>query len=886
MPASGRFQTRQGIFGRLTRGSVRLLIGLQVILMVLVVSGVYIASEHLREVTLGNMEHHAQSHTQNLNDRLAYSLDLLQLHLDTLINDHPEAAIDIDVLRDTLGALQTKLGYIRSIAVIDVSNRIFLSTQPLEEGHRIDLGPLQPVGKPGNIGLLRFAAPWYGHNLAEGGPFTSAADKHITDSGFIPVTLTLEDTPQWNFLIALNSDYFINLVSEQSSQEGLTFRVILDDGTLLFSSSADDPVGSRLPDTPQLERMLHQHAGSERWHDAEKGLQLISYRAARNYPWLAQSQADATQVLEKWRQDTRQLWLISLGLLGFFLLLGGLMTSRVHRALQHEERLQESNRLAATVFMYSNDLIAIINSNQQFVATNPAYEKVTGYTAEEMLGRTPGSFLDDPEHARAYKEVWKGLEHNDDWQGEASKVHKDGRLIDGWLQVNTVRDDEGEIASYVSVFRDLTALRSSETSVRKLLQAVEQSPSSIVMTNLEAEIEYVNPQFLRATGYSLAEALGANPRILQSGLTPRSTFNGLWDKVTRGEVWHGEFINKSKDGRIYHERSSISPVTDDKGNTTGYLAIKHDITREREAERSLLLSASIIENAADGMLICDERERIIEVNPAFTLLTGYTAEEVAGRHPIALGDARRNHDTGLAMHTTLQSGPRWKGEFYGRHKDGRSYVLDASVSTIRDQDGTITNYICIFSDVTERKLQQEHLQQLAHFDPLTGLVNRSLLLDRLNQALAHSCREARWLAVCFMDLDGFKGINDTHGHAAGDELLIEMARRLKAAVRQTDTVARMGGDEFVLLLGLGQSFDECRLVAQRVLDCAAAPLKLSSGAMVQVAASVGITLFPLDDSTGEKLLEHADQAMYQAKQAGGNRFLYAAEIRGPEGSGS
>lgn len=878
------FQSAEHPHSRITRSSIRLLVGLQVLLAILVLAGVFMVSEHLRNVTLENIQSHSAVQNHNLNDRLTHSLDLLQLHLRTLISDNPEVAIDVDALREVLNGLQAKLNYIRSISVVDVGSKIFLSTLPENEGLKIDLGHLQPRGGPGNLDLLRFAAPWQGRSFVDGTPFAedTSATLHTRDSGFFPVTLALKEAPQWNFLIALNSDYFINHVPEYSEPTDLTYRVMLNDGTLLFSTSVLDRPGSIFLNENQLHDIFDEHVGSTHWADRQGLAGLVSFRTANRYPWFTYSRVSVESALKKWQRNTRQLWSMSLALLTALLLLSGFMTRRVARALRQEETLQEKNRLAATVFIHSNDLIVITNSARQCIAINPAFETVTGFIAGEVLGRIPGALRNDPDSDHAGADIWEALTRKDYWQGEAVEQHKNGHLIDGWLQVNVIRGATGAITNYVCVFKDLSDLRASEASVRKLSQAVEQSPSSIVMTDLDAAIEYANPQFLRATGYTKAEVMGANPRILQSGLTPTHVYTELWEKITSGQVWHGEFINRSKTGVIYHERSSISPVLDDKGQITGYLAIKHDITKERQAERSLLLSASIIENAPYGVFICDADEIIIEVNPAFTKITGYSASEAVGQHPGFLSDTDSNMDVEQNMRQTLQSQDLWQGEFYNRHKEGWAYVMFASISTIRDHTGQVTSYICIVSDITERKAQQEHLQQLAHFDPLTGLANRSLLKDRLEMALSLARRQLRWLAVCFLDLDGFKDINDIHGHAAGDELLVIIGQRLKDAVRGSDTVARLGGDEFVLLLGLDSGSHEYERVLQRILKDVAEPVQLDNGHLVQVTGSMGVTLYPVDDSSAEQLLKHADHAMYQAKAGGRNRYVLSDQARRPD----
>ena len=227
------------------------------------------------------------------------------------------------------------------------------------------------------------------------------------------------------------------------------------------------------------------------------------------------------------------------------------------------------------------------------------------------------------------------------------------------------------------------------------------------------------------------------------------------------------------------------------------------------------------------------------------------------------------------MEEALRLHGHWEGEFWNRRSDGSLYAIASTMNTVCDDAGAVTHYINVFSDVTERKHQNEHLELLAHFDPLTRLPNRTLLADRLAQAMARVQPEQQRLAVCFMDLDGFKAVNDTHGHEAGDELLVIVARRLEANVRTDDTVARQGGDEFVILLNGLPDVAECERAAGRLLQAVRQPIVVN-GHTVQVGASIGIALHPQDGSDAETLLRYADQAMYQAKQGGRNRWVFYA----------
>lgn len=299
--------------------------------------------------------------------------------------------------------------------------------------------------------------------------------------GFFPVTIVLQEVPQWTLVVAINSDYFITLAPEHLAAGDLAFRAFLDDGTLLLSTSEYDQPGSRPLSAGQLEEIHLRHVGISHWLDNSGVLQISAFRAARSYPWFVQTQASSDFILKKWRDDTRQLWLVSSIVLAVMLLTSSLLTVRVRRSLRREERSLEQNRLAASVFLYSNDLIVIADSEQNIIAVNPAYEKITGYDASDALGQKHWRILPGGADAVTDSNFWSHLENQERWQGEVTEQHKDGSLITGWLQLYAIRDSDARVINYIGVFRDLSRLRESETAIRKLSLAIEQSPSSIVM---------------------------------------------------------------------------------------------------------------------------------------------------------------------------------------------------------------------------------------------------------------------------------------------------------------------------------------------------------------------------------------------------------------------
>jgi diguanylate cyclase (GGDEF)-like protein/PAS domain S-box-containing protein len=299
--------------------------------------------------------------------------------------------------------------------------------------------------------------------------------------------------------------------------------------------------------------------------------------------------------------------------------------------------------------------------------------------------------------------------------------------------------------------------------------------------------------------------------------------------------------------------------------------LEREAAARAEAEGQLHLAASVFEHSNDGIVIADAQGRILEVNAAFSRVTGYSREEALGRNPRMLQSGRHDRAFYQAMWKMIEEQGHWQGEIWNRRKSGEFYVELLDITAIRNPAGEIVRYVGVFSDVTDLRQSQDKLEQLAHFDALTHLPNRVLLADRLQQAIAQAERSGHLLAVCFLDLDGFKPINDNYGHHIGDKLLIEIAARLKAKLRGVDTVARLGGDEFVLLITDVKDVEEMEQTVSRVIEAIESPCRIGELELA-VSASIGVSLYPLDQAEPELLIRHADQAMYMAKRAGRGRF--------------
>ncbi|WP_404416131.1 diguanylate cyclase domain-containing protein [Marinospirillum sp.] len=304
------------------------------------------------------------------------------------------------------------------------------------------------------------------------------------------------------------------------------------------------------------------------------------------------------------------------------------------------------------------------------------------------------------------------------------------------------------------------------------------------------------------------------------------------------------------------------------------------ILEKKYADTALHLGAKVFQQAREAILITDINGHIIEVNRAFTEITGYQREEVLGQNPRLLKSDQHPPGFYRAIWKTLQTQGHWQGEIWNLRKNGEIYPAMCNISRVTDELGETQQYVSLFSDISLIKEHQKQLEFMAHYDSLTQLPNRVLLTDRLTQARAHCLRTQTALAVGFLDLDGFKQINDTHSHEVGDQLLITLTQRLRHALRESDTLARLGGDEFILVLTDLSQPEDYQWVLERLLQAASEPLVIDDK-LLQVSASIGVTLFPADQSEVDGLIRHADHAMYQAKEAGKNCYRLFQPLTNP-----
>lgn len=343
-------------------------------------------------------------------------------------------------------------------------------------------------------------------------------------------------------------------------------------------------------------------------------------------------------------------------------------------------------------------------------------------------------------------------------------------------------------------------------------------------------------------------------------------------------AWQGETTLLCANGQEL-EVSMVIITHKNESEAVDYISVvARDISDIKKADQALQIFAKIFESTQEGIMITDAQKQILSVNPAFSHVTGYSLDEAIGKNPRMLQSGRHDKDFYKNFWHTLTRTGQWQGEIWNRRKSGEIYPEWLNICTIRGEHGEITNYVAIFSDISSIKVSQERLAYLAHHDALTGLPNRVLLNDRVDRALAQAARSNKHAGVLFVDLDRFKPINDTLGHNIGDLVLQAVAERMKSCVRECDTVARLGGDEFaVILVDINSPHDAAR-VANKLLISLSQPFAIN-GHMINIGASIGISLFPGDAKNGDDLLKRADEAMYEVKRSGRNSFRFYTSSR-------
>ena len=436
-------------------------------------------------------------------------------------------------------------------------------------------------------------------------------------------------------------------------------------------------------------------------------------------------------------------------------------------------------------------------------------------------------------------------------------------------------------------------LAAAEQRLRLAARVLEGTVEGVIVTDQAHQIIDINPALQQMTGYSLDDLRGNLPAMLLP-VEARETLLANVILILESEgSWQGEIPLRCKDGSHKVAWFVISRILGESGEPPSYVTLVSDITARKQVEADLRISAIAFE-AQEGMFITDAQRTIIRVNQAFSRISGYSATDAVGQTPRLWKSGHHSPSFYAGMTQRLDITGSWEGEIWNRRKDGEVYPEWLTVTAVKDDSGAVINYVATLTDITFRKKAEEEIRHLAFYDPLTRLPNRRLMADRLGSALIRAERRQRHGALMLLDLDNFKTLNDTSGHDAGDQLLVEVAKRLEACVRQGDTVARMGGDEFVVVLeDLDESISaamQAEAVGRKILSAVSLPYDIlraenrdlndeaASSQRTEIrhncSVSIGIAMFADQSDTSDELMKRADTAMYQAKADGRNTMRF------------
>ena len=570
-----------------SRRLLALLIGLQILFAVSVLAGVTYRIYSARQDTLDRNLREAEAQARVFEDHLTQTLNLVNLTLQSLTE-----TIDLPgpgkpgglVASQQLEQIQRRLLFLRSISIGNEQGRIFASSSEENIGKIVSTEEFQPQREGSHIAdFLRLGPAWYGRDFADGRA-GSASDPIPADAlSFLPTAREEIAHGKKHLLLAsINPDYFLHHIAYLIDPALTTVEILSYQGNLLLSSAEQAARGTPWADSAHLTQMRANEIG--RFDHAAQGEQdknFSVFRASRNFPLFVVVRVNESVALANWQSQTlHTIWITALGL-AVTLLLTGLAVGRVRRSLANEARMQNERQLAAQVFEHSTNGIVITGPDGLIVAVNPRLIEISGYPAAALIGQNPNLLASGEHGADFYQAMWQQLQNTGLWRGLIINKRRDGSRLEEWLTISTVHNSKGKLVNYVGVFEDLSEERRRDSLIRRLSQAVEQSPTSIVITNLEPAIEYVNPQFFRTTGYLPEEVINQNPRILQSGMTPKATYQEMWATLVTGAMWEGEFVNQRKNGSVYYERAIIAPIRDDNEAITHYVAVKLDVTEQR-----------------------------------------------------------------------------------------------------------------------------------------------------------------------------------------------------------------------------------------------------------------------------------------------------------------
>jgi len=565
---------------------------------------------------------------------------------------------------------------------------------------------------------------------------------------------------------------------------------------------------------------------------------------------------------------------------------GALADARHNLEAQVEARsheLREISALQNEILDKAGALVVVLDREGRIRRFNRACEKLTQYSFAEVEGHFVWDFLLTPEELESVrKDAFSVLaRHPQALHGTYTNywVARDGtrRLIE-WTN-SLLLDAQGEMEFMVSIGTDVTEKKLADAALKESAQRLNEAQRIAQIGSWELDLASGQLAWSDEI-FRLFEidktAFGASYEAFLNAIHPedRERVNQAYtDSLASRTPYEIAHRLRMPDGRIKWVNERCETHFDEQGKAVRSTGTVQDITELKQAEEALRLYANAFEHSGEAILITDSAQHILAANPAFTRLTGYAIDDIRGAHPSILASGQTPAETYQRMWVALGETGYWQGEVVDRRKDGTFYPKWMAISEVRDIEDHITHYVASFTDISERKQAEAQISQLAYHDGLTGLLNRFSLNSQMEQALAMARREHRAMAVMFLDMDRFKTINDTLGHAVGDELLVIVAHRLRENVRDSDIVARLGGDEFVVALTEVEDATVVARLADKILHVLAQPYRIGENEL-HSTASIGLALYPNDGNDGETLMKNADTAMYHAKSQGRNNVQF------------
>lgn len=568
------------------------------------------------------------------------------------------------------------------------------------------------------------------------------------------------------------------------------------------------------------------------------------------------------------------------------------MTDATDIDTRKRQRTEAELSMAAEAFE-THDALMITNADSNIIRVNRAFEEITGYTEEEVLGQNPRILKSDRHGKAFYIALWQALASHGFWSGEIWDRHKNGAIYPKHLTVTAIKNSAGVTIEYVASFVDITERKQDELELRKFRAIVASSDDAIISETLDGTIESWNHAAEIIFGYAAHEAIGCSMEML---IPPDRQYEEteILALIKLGErVEHFESVRRRKDGRLIDVSATISPIFDANGKVVAVSKIARDITERKQDELELRKFRALVASSDDAIISESLEGTIKSWNHAAEQILGYSAYEAIDHSFEMLIPPGRQHEETEILARIRRRERVEHFETVRRHKDGRLIDISITISPILDEEGKVIGTSRITRDITNRKKMEEEINQLVFFDVLTKLPNRRTLNDRLRHALAFSKRNALYGALMFLGLDHFRRLNEQHGHDVGDQLLLEVANRITGCLREMDTVARFGGDEFVVLLNELDvdpilSAAKAEVVAEKIRVILSDPyllkIQLEGAAEITVqhncSATIGVALFIGNEDSQAEILKWADLAMYQAKESGGDAVRFFDGIRG------